>query len=318
MKLRGQVADDAKLDTLDITDHAEYSVRTQAVTIKATIKRTALQIDMRTGDYKPSRASVDVQLFTHGGVDQSSSAKSEQANSLADDYDKSFSKIVSQEIANYRSWRTRGRRPGPARSSHSTRPSDALEPLTKGQTGQMTGHVVANSDGGTARPGRWTVVGVENGTITPASAAGAAPAFPGPSRIPATASSSRATSRPPRRQASRAAPGSRRPRTSRSTAEPSAEYGATHTCRVSAAGDGNSSYSARLADIVGSDQPFPIIDTGGSAGGRRCGRLRRNRHRHLHARGMQRATRVLHQPVARVPVSFTEWCSSTPTPTPSA
>ena len=123
MKLRGQVADDAKLDTLDITDHAEYSVRTQAVTIKATIKRTALQIDMRTGDYKPSRASVDVQLFTHGGVDQSSSAKFEQANSLADEYDKSFSKIVSQEIANYRSLENAWQTPGPARSSHSTRPA---------------------------------------------------------------------------------------------------------------------------------------------------------------------------------------------------
>ena len=177
MKLRGQVADDAKLDTLDITDHAEYSVRTQAVTIKATIKRTALQIDMRTGDYKPSRASVDVQLFTHGGVDQSSSAKSEQANSLADEYDKSFSKIVSQEIANYRSLEKAWQTAGACAKLAFDPASDALQPLTEGQTGQVTGHVVANSDGGTARSGRWTVVGAENGTITPASAAGAMPVF---------------------------------------------------------------------------------------------------------------------------------------------
>ena len=177
MKLRGQVADDAKLDTLDITDHAEYSVRTQAVTIKATIKRTALQIDMRTGDFKPSRASVEVQLFTHGGVDQSSSAKSEQANSLADDYGKSFSKIVSQEIANYRSLEKAWQTAGACAKLAFDPASGALQPLTEGQAGEVTGHVVANSDGGTARPGRWTVVGAENGTITPASAAGAMPAF---------------------------------------------------------------------------------------------------------------------------------------------
>ena len=207
MKLRGQVADDAKLDTLDITDHAEYSVRTQAVTIKATIKRTALQIDMRTGDYKPSRASVEVQLFTHGGVDQSTSAKSEQANSLADDYDKSFSKIVSQEIASYRSlekaWQTAG-----ACAKLAFEPaSGALQPLTEGQAGELTGHVVANSDGGTARPA--------GGPLSaPRTARSLRPAPParcrhssGPSRIPGRASSSGATSRPPRRRASRAAHG---------------------------------------------------------------------------------------------------------------
>ena len=177
MKLRGQVADDAKLDTLDITDHAEYSVRTQAVTIKATIKRTALQINMRTEKYEPSRARVDVQLFTHGGVDQSSSAKSEQANSLADDYDKSFSKIVSQEIANYRSLEKAWQAPGACAKLAFDPASGALQPLTEGQAGEVTGHVVANSDGGTARPGDWTVVAAENGTITPASAAGAMPVF---------------------------------------------------------------------------------------------------------------------------------------------
>ena len=110
---------------------------------------------MRTGDYKPSRPSVDVQLFSHGGVDQSSNAKLEQANSLADEYDKSFSKIVSEEIANYRSVKNGWQTPGPARSSYSTRPAGP-QPLTEGQSGEVTGHVVANSDGGTARPGRWT------------------------------------------------------------------------------------------------------------------------------------------------------------------
>jgi hypothetical protein len=177
MKLTGQVADDAKLDTLDITDRAEYSVRTQAVTIRATIKRAALQINMRTGGYEPSRASVDVQLFTHGGVDQSDSAKHEQANSLADEYDKSFSKIVSQEIANYRSLENAWQAPGACAKLVFDRASGALPPLSKGQTGQVTGHVVTNSDGGTARSGTWTVVDADNGTITPASAAGALPVF---------------------------------------------------------------------------------------------------------------------------------------------
>ena len=108
---------------------------------------------------------------------RAASAKSEQANSLADEYDKSFSKIVSQEIANYRSLEKAWQTAGACAKLAFDPPSGALQPLAKGQAGQVTGHVVANSDGGTARPGRWTVVGAENGTITPASAAGAMPAF---------------------------------------------------------------------------------------------------------------------------------------------
>lgn len=267
MKLRGQVADDAKLDTLDITDHAEYSVRTQAVTIKATIKRAAVQIDMRTGDYKPSRASVDVQLFSHGGVDQSSNAKLEQANSLADEYDKSFSKIVSEKIANYRSVENAWQTPGACAKLAFDPASGALKPLTKGQTGQVTGHVIANSDGGTASSGRWTLVGVANGTITPAEAAGSAPTFTwtvtntgdgikfkGDFKATSTAGVASGT-------------------WEQETEDNPLYRGTVSGIRGDTYMPGNCGggwqfdYSARLADIVGSDQPFPIIDTGGTGGG---------------------------------------------------
>ena len=264
MKLRGQVADDAKLDTLDITDHAEYSVGTQAVTIKATIKRTALQIDMRTGRYEPSRASVDVQLFTHGGVGQSDSAKYEQANSLADDYDKSFSKIVSKEIANYRSLEKAWEAPGSCAKLAFDPATGALQPLTKGKTGQVTGQVVANSDGGTARSGRWTLIGAENGTITPAEGAGAAPKFTwtvtnvgegiklkGHFKATSTAGVASGTWE----QETEDAPLYRGTITgTRGDTYIPGECG----------GGWQFNYSARLADIVGSDQPFAIIDTEGS------------------------------------------------------
>ena len=276
MKLTGQVADDAKLDTLDITDRAEYSVRTQAVTIKATIKRTALQIDMRTdsGKYVPSRASVDVQLFTHGGVDQSPSAKYEEANSLADQYDKSFSKIVSQEIANYHSLENAWQAPGAcAKLAFEPASGDLKPPLTKGQTGQVTGHVVANSDGGTASSGKWTVVGADNGAITPADAAGAAPMF---TWIVTKAGNDiklkgafKATS------TAGVADG-----TWEQEIEDAPLYRGTITgtrgdtyIPGECGGGWQFSYTARLADIVGSDKPFPIVDTdasgpeGGGAGG---------------------------------------------------
>ena len=267
MKLRGQVADDAKLDSLDITDHAEYSVRTQAVTIKATIKRTALQINMRTGKYVPSRASVDVQLFTHGGIDQSSSAKYERANSLADEYDKSFSKIVSQEIANYRSLENAWQAAGACAKLAFEPASGALQPLTKGQTGQVTGHVVANSDGGTARSGRWTVVGADNGTMTPGSAAGAAPMFSwtvtnaghgiklkGNFKATSTAGVASGT-------------------WEQETEDKPLYRGTISGTRGDTfipgecGGGWQFDYSARLADIVGSDQPFAIIELveGGTA-----------------------------------------------------
>ena len=264
MKLRGQVADDAKLDTLHITDHAEYSVRTQAVTIKATIKRAAVQIDMRTGNYKPSRASVDVQLFSHGGVDQSSNAKLEQANSLADGYDKSFSKIVSEKIANYRSVENAWQTPGACAKLAFDPASGALQPLTKGQTGQLTGHVVASSDGGTARSGRWTVAGAENGTITPSSATRALPVFSwtvtktgedielrGAFNVTSTAGVADGT-------------------WEQETEDKPLYRGTVSGTRGDTympgecGGGWEFSYSARLADIVGSDQPFPIIDTDGS------------------------------------------------------
>ena len=264
MKLRGQVVDDAKLDTLDITDHAEYSVRTQAVTIRATIKRTALQINMRTGDYKPSRASVDVQVFTHGGVDQSGSAKSDQANSLADDYDKSFSKIVSQEIANYRGLENAWQAPGACAKLAFDPASGALQPLSKGQTGQVTGHVVANSDGGTARSGRWTLVGADNGAITPAGAGGAAPMF----TWTVTKAGDDIKLKGHFKATSTAGVAS-------GTWEQETEDRPLYRGTISGTrgdtyipgecgGGWQFGYSARLADIVGSDQPFPILDTDGS------------------------------------------------------
>ena len=268
MKLTGRVADDAKLDTLDITDHAEYSVRTQAVTIKATIKRTALQIDMRTGKYVPSRASVDVQVFTHGGVDQSPNAKYERANSLADEYDKSFSKIVSKEIANYRSLEKAWQAPGACAKLAFEPASAALKPLAKGQTGQVTGRVVANSDGGTASAGKWTLVGAANGTITPPDAAGAAPMFTwtvtkaghgiklkGDFKVTSTAGVASGT-------------------WEQETEDTPLYRGTVSGTRGDAfipgecGGGWQFSYSARLATLDGSDQPFAvIIDTDSGADG---------------------------------------------------
>ena len=84
---------------------------------------------------------------------------------------------MSEEIATYRSLEKAWQTPGACAKLAFDPASDALQPLTEGQAGEVTGHVVANSDGGTARPGKWTVVGAENGTITPASAPGAMPAF---------------------------------------------------------------------------------------------------------------------------------------------
>ena len=267
MKLKGKVANDAKLDSLDITDHAEYSVRTQAVAIKATIKRTALQINMRTGRYEPSRASVDVQLFTYGGVDLGDSEKYERANSLADEYDKSFSKIVSQEIANYRSLENGWQTPGACAKLAFDPASGALEPLSKGQSGQVTGHVVANSDGGTASSGRWTLVGAANGTITPAEAAGAAPMF----AWTVTKAGDGAKLKGDFKATSTAGVAS-------GTWEQETEDKPLYRGTISGTrgdtyipgecgGGWQFSYSARLADIVGSDQPFPIIDTDGSGPG---------------------------------------------------
>ena len=176
LKFRGQVADDAKLQTLEVQDTVFYFVSNSGTIIQALIKRNAL-IDMHTELWLPEHATVTVALLLHGGVDLGAAERLRMQNDLTRDYDQSFPEIVNRAIKSYRGMETAWQEPGKCATLAFAPASGTLQPLAKGQAGQVTGHVVATSDGGTAKSGRWTVLGARNGTITPPSAGGGSPGF---------------------------------------------------------------------------------------------------------------------------------------------
>ena len=176
LKFRGQVADDAKLQTLEVQDTVFYFVSNSGTIIQALIKRDAL-IDMHTLLWLPEHATVTVALLLHGGVDLGAAQRLAMQNDLTRDYDQSFPEIVNRAIKSYRGMETAWQEPGKCATLAFAPASGTLQPLAKGQAGQVTGHVVAISDGATAKSARWTVLGARNGTIKPPSAGGGSPGF---------------------------------------------------------------------------------------------------------------------------------------------
>ena len=182
VKLRGavtlaaQVADDAKLDTLELADKVRYAFSVKGISAEATIRRHAL-INMRNELWLPEGAAVNVGFLMNGGTDLGAAARSDLATQLAADYDKTFPEIVGKELKTIRSLETAWQEPGRCAELAFDPASNALQQLTTGYAGQLTGRVVAKSDGATAKSGRWTLAGAQNGTITPSTATGATPAF---------------------------------------------------------------------------------------------------------------------------------------------
>jgi hypothetical protein len=226
------------------------------------------RVDMPKGNYTPGLSAVDISL-TARGVTVGRSDLGQVGNNIARDLDNDFATLVGTEISNFRSLENAWRTPGECATLVFEPASYDLGRLSKGQTGQLTAHVVAKSDKGTARPGDWTVIGAANGTITPASVAGAAPTFSwvvtdagpgiklkGDFEVTSTAGVASGT-------------------WEQETEDKPLYRGSVSGTRGDTyipgecGGGWEFSYSARLADIVGSDQPFPIIDTDGSgpAGG---------------------------------------------------
>jgi hypothetical protein len=176
VKLTAQVADDAKLDTLELADKVRYAFSVKGISAEATIRRHAL-INMRNELWLPEGAAVNVSFLMHGGADLGAAARSDLAAQLAADYDKTFPEIVSKELKTIRSLETAWQQPGTCAELAFDPASNTLQPLATGYAGQLTGRVVAKSDGATAKSGRWTLAGAQNGTITPSTATGAMPAF---------------------------------------------------------------------------------------------------------------------------------------------
>jgi hypothetical protein len=133
---------------------------------------------MRNELWLPEGAAVNVSFLMSGGADLGAAARSDLAAQLAADYDKTFPEIVGKELKTVRSLETAWQQPpGPCAELAFDPASNTLQPLYPGYAGQLTGRVVAKSDGATAESARWTLAGAQNGTITTSTATGATPSF---------------------------------------------------------------------------------------------------------------------------------------------
>jgi hypothetical protein len=181
-RMHAEVGEDAKLDLIDIDDTQTANIELGGARpefgpvnlIYTGIHRA--RVDMPSRSYTPDLSAVDISL-TALGVTVGRSELGQVGNNIAKDLDRSFATLVGTEIENYVGREAGWQKPGDCATLAFDPASGALPSLAKGQAGQVTGHVVARSDGGTARSGRWTLVGAGNGTISPASNVGAHPTF---------------------------------------------------------------------------------------------------------------------------------------------
>ena len=169
LTLEGKVADDAKLDTLEITDKAHYSF---------TVER-----HQRRRDRAPPCADrhADQPVAPRGRQRQrpvpdarrqrpGAAARGGLRDQLARDYDQSFPEIVGKEVRNYRSREEAWQEPDKCASLTFSPGSHALT-LQEGQTGQFSATITAQEGGGHAKA-LADLSGQANAAFTPTHAEG--------------------------------------------------------------------------------------------------------------------------------------------------
>ena len=145
VKLRGQTADDAKLDYVDVeaTYRTDYSSGRQSIlwgpsSERGTVVRKT-RIDMRTGRYDTGQASaVDIQVSYSGVLSlfvQNTAAQARVAAELKKASDRQFARTISTTIEEYRERETKWQTPNTCATLTFTPPSNSLR-VKKGDTGR--------------------------------------------------------------------------------------------------------------------------------------------------------------------------------------
>ena len=148
VKLRGQVADDAKLDYVDVeaTFRTEYSGSRQSIlwgpaSENGTVLRKT-RIDMRTGRYDPGQASsIDVSVSYSGVLSlfvNSAAAQARVAGELKRASDKTFASMIATTIEEYRQRETAWQTPNTCVDPTFAPPSYTLK-LDAGDRGRFAG-----------------------------------------------------------------------------------------------------------------------------------------------------------------------------------
>ena len=185
VKLRGQTADDAKLDYVDVvaTYRTDYSSGRQSIlwgpsSERGTVVRKT-RIDMRTGRYDTGQASaVDIQVSYSGVLSlfvQNTAAQARVAAELKKASDRQFARTISTTIEEYRERETKWQTPNTCATLTFTPPSNSLR-VKKGDTGRFSSRVEAKRGDGNPI-GRWQVGAQQGLAVRPARAEARDPAF---------------------------------------------------------------------------------------------------------------------------------------------
>jgi hypothetical protein len=166
IETKGQVADDAKLDYVDVKYGETTHVVLDGTRLTQYGNRT-VRINMRTGGYGPGES---VSFGTAGAGGSYVNVAGEQAS--AND----FASFVSQTISAYRSRQDAWQTPNKC-AKISFDPASNTLTVRDGDKGSFSAQITANSDGQRAAKARWTLRAQQNGTFSPTTAEGPQPSF---------------------------------------------------------------------------------------------------------------------------------------------
>jgi hypothetical protein len=185
LKLKGQVAVDAKLDWVDV----EHTLKLKKTASRQSIlwgpaseegtARRSTRVNMRTGTYDRGTSSVVDVRFSYSGIlslfVQDRLAQQRISSELAKKSDELFAQTVADVIKEYRARENAWQTPNTCATLEFAPASRTLR-LRDGQRGTLKGTIKAKL-GGVAKDGRWRRTGQRNVDVTPTQASGAQPSF---------------------------------------------------------------------------------------------------------------------------------------------
>jgi hypothetical protein len=174
--MRGQVGDDAKLETLDLRDTSRettsVAVPGERVRMLLTVRRATV-VDMPSGEPRQGSTTVNAQLQIIGDT-QTFQSGTDPA--VVRRYTDDFKEIISEEVRNYRSRETAWLSPGKCAKLTFDPRSNGPRKLKLDEQGTVTGKVESNQ-GGVAAKGKWKVTAQTNGEFSPPTAEGGTAPF---------------------------------------------------------------------------------------------------------------------------------------------
>ena len=174
-KLHGEVGDDAKLKTLEVTDKLQIGEYTGGsvfggARIESVAKRHTV-VDMKTGRYDPGRSNVQVSVALSGILRVfQSSALAGATQRLQKAADEGFAATVKSAMDEYReresAWQTPNRC-----AKVKFNPLSGSRTLGTSQRGSVQAETLSNNDNKRPPTATWTGSGIEGGAL-PTSASG--------------------------------------------------------------------------------------------------------------------------------------------------